>query len=72
LCLASIRSRARSSSAASSAVICGPRPLAFTVMTFVRHPGQRVRSFRKIVMGSERRAHGCVHGAGRAERRWPD
>src|SRR5260221_10773165 len=67
LCRASIRSRARSSSAASSAVICGPRPLAFTMMTFVRYPGQRSRSFSWIVTGSARRAHGCVHDAGRAE-----
>jgi len=71
LCRASIRCRARSSSAASSAVICGPRPLAFTVMTFVRCPGQRSKPFSRIVTGSARRAHGCVHHAGRAEQRWP-
>src|SRR5258707_13985786 len=47
-----------------------PRPLAFTMMTFVRYPGQRSRSFSWIVTGSARRAHGCVHDAGRAEPRW--
>src|SRR5882757_2319345 len=52
LCRASIRSRARSSSVASSAVICGPRPLAFvTRITRVRHSGMRLSILLQVSYG---------------------
>ena len=71
LCRASIRCRARSSSAASSAVICGPRSLAFTCIALVRYSGLKLNILRKIPTGSERRAHGCAHDADREAHHWP-